>query len=428
MILIPEPSRFPVNVSPLAILERITSVSPFFGKKQMVSSSFFHYLIWSFLKPKEMRFIHLADTHLGAAGPTRKVTPSGVNQREEDFCLTFCRAVDMILKLKPDFVIHAGDLFHQVRPTNRILAFAARELQRLTIKDIPVIIISGNHDSPKQPYVGNVLSVLEILEGLHLVYGNIYEEIVIGEAKIHALPQCLDEEDLKREMDRAWPDEKYRYNVLTVHGAVAGIKEFQMGEISEQQIPDSLFRRGFDHVALGHYHLRFEVQKNVYYAGSTERVSFGELGQEKGFWEVYLQSGESVFHPLKIRPMIELETIDCSTHEVDRIPEIIESRIKEADLADKIVRLKVMNLPASSYRSLPLNEIRKMTQSALYFDLKIERATEPGFTGAETAAIGKLSREFSLYLQRQKMRGADKEKLGEIGLKYILSAQKGEEE
>ena len=375
-----------------------------------------------------MRFVHIADTHLGASGPTRKVTPSGVNQREQDFCLAFSRAVDTILKIKPDFVIHAGDLFHQVRPTNRILAFTARELQRLTTKEIPVLIISGNHDSPKQPYVGNVLSVLEILEGLHLVYGNMYEKIVIGEAKIHAIPQCLDEEDLKREMDRAWPDEKYRHNILTIHGAVAGMKEFQMGEILEQQIPDSLFRRGFDYVALGHYHLRFEVRKKVYYAGSTERLSFGELGQEKGFWEVDLQAGEEVFHPLKVRPMIELESIDCSNYEGDEIPRIIESRIGGNDIADKIVRLKVVNLPASSYRSLPLGEIRKMTESALYFDLKIERIVESGITGAETAAIGKLSREFSDYLERQKVRGADKEILGEIGLKYILSAQKGEEE
>ncbi|KPJ50878.1 MAG: hypothetical protein AMJ41_00770, partial [candidate division Zixibacteria bacterium DG_27] len=106
--------------------------------------------------------------------------------------------------------------------------------------------------------------------------------------------------------------------------------------------------------------------------------------------------------------MIELESIDCSNYEGDEIPRIIESRIGGNDIADKIVRLKVVNLPASSYRSLPLGEIRKMTESALYFDLKIERIVESGITGAETAAIGKLSREFSDYLERQKVRGADK--------------------
>jgi exonuclease SbcD len=375
-----------------------------------------------------MRFVHLADTHLGASGPTRKVTPSGVNQREEDFCLAFSQAVDRILELKPDFVVHAGDLFHQVRPTNRILAFAARELRRLVAKRIPVVVISGNHDNPKQPHVGNVLSVLEILEGLHLVYRNSYEQVVVGETMIHAVPQCLDEENLRGEVDKAWPESKHRYNVLTVHGAVAGMREFEMGEISEQMIPDSLFRRGFDYVALGHYHLHCEVQKNVCYSGSTERLSFGELGQEKGFWEVDLETGEKVFHPLRIRPMIELETVDCTGRETDEITKTIESRIGENDIADKIVRLKVVNLPASSYRSLSLGEIRKMTEAALYFDLKMERAAEPGIPGAETAAIGKLSREFSDYLERQKLKGAEKERLLETGLKYILSAQKGEEE
>jgi DNA repair exonuclease SbcCD nuclease subunit len=67
---------------------------------------------------------------------------------------------------------------------------------------------------------------------------------------------------------------------------VAGIPEFSMGELSEQEIPTSYFDLGFDYVALGHYHRHCQVAPVVVYAGSTERLSLSELGQEKGFVEV----------------------------------------------------------------------------------------------------------------------------------------------
>ncbi|MGB2988415.1 MAG: metallophosphoesterase [Candidatus Zixiibacteriota bacterium] len=78
-----------------------------------------------------MRFVHISDSHLGASGYSRRLSASGYNQREEDVCNSFQAAVDQIIELKPDFVLHSGDLFHTVRPTNRLINFAIRQILRV---------------------------------------------------------------------------------------------------------------------------------------------------------------------------------------------------------------------------------------------------------------------------------------------------------
>src|SRR4030066_1485377 len=107
-----------------------------------------------------MKFVHISDTHLGASGFGRRISSSGVNQREEDICNSFVWAIDNILELRPDFVLHSGDLFHSVRPSNRILDFALRQFLKLSQAQIPTVIISGNHDSPKQRALGSISSIL----------------------------------------------------------------------------------------------------------------------------------------------------------------------------------------------------------------------------------------------------------------------------
>ena len=95
-----------------------------------------------------MRIVHLSDTHLGYAAYGR-VNDRGLNQREEDVFAAFSRVVDATLEIHPDVVIHAGDLFDSVRPTNRAVSFAVEQILRLAKRGIPFVAISGNHETPK---------------------------------------------------------------------------------------------------------------------------------------------------------------------------------------------------------------------------------------------------------------------------------------
>jgi len=388
-----------------------------------------------------MRFVHISDSHLGASGFSRRLSLSGYNQREEDICNSFASAVDKIIELSPDFVLHTGDLFHSVRPTNRIINFAIRQILRIVNLKIPMVIISGNHDTPKQRSVGSVFSFFEVFSPfLHLVYKNKYESIRInsreagsfGQCTIHAIPHCLDQENFGEELAKVRIDQEAKYNILMLHGVVAGIPEFSMGELSEQEIPTSYFDLGFDYVALGHYHRHCQVAPGAIYAGSTERLSLSELGQEKGFVEVEIpdsrfkvsagscgQDLKPKFHPVTCRDMIELPTLDANDLDPDGVYQGIEGRIDSQEITDKIVRLKIINIPEYVYNSLDFRKITELKSKAFHFDLRFERKDEKEKTFTTETTIGKLPLEFEQYIKQAVVENLNKDRLLELGLKYL---------
>lgn len=366
------------------------------------------------------------------------MSPSGFNQREEDICNSFACAVDRIIELKPNFVLHTGDLFHTVRPTNRIINFAVRKILRITRSHIPVVIISGNHDAPKQRAVGSVFSFFEVLSPvLHLVYKNQYELIRLDKTAIHAIPHCLDQEDLHRELAKVKPvggrrtadgGQRAAYNVLMLHGVVAGIPEFSMGELAEQEIPSSYLKMPFDYVALGHYHRHCEVEPRVYYAGSTERLSMAELGQKKGFVEVDLEGKEVKFHPVPTRDMLELTPVDAGELSQEEVLLEIEKRITMQEIAEKIVRLKVENIPEHIYNSLDFRRIGELKSKAFHFDLRFNRKEEAVKDQSDRSSIGRLNQEFAQFLKQAEVEGLKKERLLQLGLGYLSTEPEEERE
>ena len=111
-----------------------------------------------------MRLAHLADPHLGVRQYHRQ-TPSGINQREADVARAFRLAVEGVIAAHPDAVVIAGDLFHSVRPTNAAIVFAFKQLQRLreALPDAPIVLVAGNHDTPRSAETGSILRLFEEL-------------------------------------------------------------------------------------------------------------------------------------------------------------------------------------------------------------------------------------------------------------------------
>ncbi|MCU0621560.1 MAG: metallophosphoesterase [Gemmatimonadales bacterium] len=98
-----------------------------------------------------MKLAHLADPHLGIR-QYHRLTPAGINQREADVANAFRAAIDDVIAVRPDAVVVAGDLFHAVRPSNAAIVFAFRQFQRLreALPAAPVVLIAGNHDTPRR--------------------------------------------------------------------------------------------------------------------------------------------------------------------------------------------------------------------------------------------------------------------------------------
>jgi len=369
-----------------------------------------------------IRFVHMADSHLGAGGFGNKLNEHGLNQREEDICRTFSLAIDKTIELKPDFVIHAGDLFHSVRPTNRIINFAIIELLKLTAANIPVVIISGNHDAPKQRSVGHVLSIFENLEGVYPIFRSKYEVLELKGVTIGCLPHCLTPEILQEQFERVRAGET-RFNILVAHGVAAGIDRFSMAELSEEEIPSSLFNSGFDYVALGHFHKYTQVEENVYYAGSTERLSFGEIGEEKGILEVELESRSVCFHSLPVRGMIELDTIDAKGFDYNELSAELERAFSNINVSGNIVRLKIINLSEVLYNNLPVRDIREQTREAFYFKLNTEREEAVHIQLDGEMKFGRLLDEFNSYLEKRPIEKLDKQKIIQLAEQYFRKVE-----
>ena len=99
---------------------------------------------------KPFSFVHAADLHLG-------YSQYGLEARRQDFDNAFKELVDKTIELKPDFMIIAGDLFHQPRPSNVTLENTIRSFKRLKDAGIPVLTVDGSHDSAPNTITGTIL-------------------------------------------------------------------------------------------------------------------------------------------------------------------------------------------------------------------------------------------------------------------------------
>lgn len=367
-----------------------------------------------------MRIVHLADVHIGHQRAGAKIDPeTKLNQREVDVCTAFSGAVDAVIELKPDAMLISGDLFDSVGPSNRALNFVVSQLSRLSKEGVPVVVIGGNHDTPSMRETGSVLQPLGKLAGITPVFRGQYEVVKIGEATIHCLPHAH-KEGYDAEAKRLKADPKAKYNILMTHAAVAGIKEFSMGEFKEAEIPSSAFC-GWDYVALGHYHKFTRVGEGVYYPGSLERLSFAEAGQKKGLIEVDLTTKEVKFHEIPGREMVDLE-ISASELGVEEAQGKIESLIEKIKPEGKVVRVTVKDIDPAVYRALNLRPIKEIYASATFCELRIVKNGSEEIASAERAIKGDLIQEFKGFMASLDMSEKKKRELTQTGVEYLERA------
>src|SRR5690348_5518825 len=283
-----------------------------------------------------MRLVHLSDLHLGFR-QYQRLTPGGINQREADVAKSFQNAIDRIIELRPDLVLVGGDVFHNVRPTNPAIVHAFLQFSRLRagLPDAPVVIVAGNHDTPRAAETGSILRLFREL-GIHVAYAE-PERFYFSELEIAVLAVP----DVIGKKAAFTPDVNARYNVLLLHGEVQGMlpAHFASADRAALEIPLSdIGAASWDYVALGHYHVYRQIEPNVYYSGSTDYTSanaWGELYEErvagvpgKGMIEWNLESGAHTFHPLALsRPLIDLPPISARGLTVAEVDERIQSAV-----------------------------------------------------------------------------------------------------
>ncbi|HVX89825.1 MAG TPA: exonuclease SbcCD subunit D [Gemmatimonadales bacterium] len=339
-----------------------------------------------------MRIAHLADLHLGFR-QYHRLNPNGINQREADVANAFRAAVDGVLLEQPDAVIVAGDLFHAVRPTNQAIVFAFKQFQRLRegLPDAPIIVIAGNHDTPRSSETGSILKLFEELgidvaadKERRLVYPKHQLSVL---AVPHEALFAADRPELRPAGDEL-------FQVLVLHGEVEGI--FPADRSSAEHGGAHLTERDltggdWTYVALGHYHVQTRVRDRVWYSGSLEYVSsnpWGELAEEravgrsggeavgKSWLLVDLRTGKVESTPITLaRKIFDLPPIDAADLSPAEIDKLIADRVGSitGGLEDQVARLVVRNIPRHVARELDHAKLREYKGQALHFHLDLRR-------------------------------------------------------
>ena len=337
-----------------------------------------------------MKLAHLADLHLGFRQCERQ-TPRGGNQREADVAEAFRRAVDDLIDQRPDLILLAGDIFHSIRPANPAILFLFRQLQRLRaeLPDSAVVMIAGEHDTPRSAETGTILRLYEAL-GVEVVVDQARRLVFPAlDCSVLAVPhQAL----AQPERPALRPQGGRTFNVLLLHGQWPGVGEAR-GTMEYGGAPvdrTDLAPAQWDYVALGHYHVAQQLAPNAWYAGSLEYVApnpWGQLQDEaehgrrgKGYLLVELPGARVTFRPLALaRRHVELPVIEGKGLTPKELDERIAAAVAVAKppIDDQVVRLLVFDVSRATARDLDHAAIRAYKARALHFQLDVRRPELP---------------------------------------------------
>jgi len=387
-----------------------------------------------------MKLAHLADLHVGFRQFDRQ-TAKGANQREVDVAEVFKRAVDDLLEQKPDLIVIAGDLFHSVRPTNAAILYCFRQLQRLRtgLPATPIVVVAGEHDTPRSSETGTILRLYEAL-GVEIAVEDA-RRIVLPtlDCAVLAVPQqALAKADRPALRPEAGGP---TLNVLVTHGVYGGLGE-ERGTVEYGGAALSrelLAPEKWDYIALGHYHTAQSVATNAWYSGSLEYLPpnpWGQLQDEadqkkskrngKGYLLVELPGARVTFRPIApARRHIDLPPIQGGGLNAKEVDAQIAERVAAAKIDDQIVRLLVWDVERAVARDLDHAAIRGYKARALNFQLDLRRpesqrvATVSG-AGARRQTLPETVKDF---LGRRPLDAElNRETFVKLGVEYLESA------
>lgn len=328
-----------------------------------------------------IRFVHVADVHIGMDNYGRINPATGLSTRLEDFLSTLDEAVDRAIEERVDLFVVAGDIYKTRDPTPTHQREFARRVRKLTQADIRVLLVAGNHDLPLSPSRATAIDIFSALDVTGVTVARIISSFRIetrsGPVQILALPWMTrsivlaDEqhkgatiEDLNRRMIEMATDRLMKLGeatdptlptMLVAHAHVFGAKSGAERMLNVGRDPilpiQSLNVPNIGFVAMGHIHRHqalISTDPAVVYPGSINRVDFGEEEEDKGFILGELHPGrcEWRFVPVHARPFL---TIEVTVDDDAPTESVIRAIRKQADrVPDAVVRVELTTSRAAS--------------------------------------------------------------------------------
>jgi DNA repair protein SbcD/Mre11 len=370
-----------------------------------------------------IRVLHFADLHIGMENYGRLDPATGTSSRARDFLDRLDEVVEFAANRHADAVIFSGDAFKTRDPEPTQQREFARRIKRLA-EFAPVLLLVGNHDLPGAASKATSLDIYHVLDIPRVIVGYKPEGRLIetpsGPLYLAWMPYPS--------RNRLLADETYRGKSLpelefalrdvaanliadlaqdasrqtaprilaghfSVGGAVFGSeRSVMLGNdvaVSKSTLADPVW----DYVALGHIHKHQNLTEGepgvppVVYAGSLERIDFGEEKEPKGFCWVEVERGSAnvefipvharAFHTIRVKPGAGEDPTQAALAEI---------ALRTNSIPDSIMRV-IVELSAEQAERLDERAIQKAAGSASH--LTIQREVQE----ASRARLGDIGAE-----------------------------------
>ena len=413
-----------------------------------------------------MKILHFADLHLGVESYGRIDPTTGLSSRMLDFLKALDRVVDYAIENKVDLVLFCGDAYKSREPTQTQQREFAKRINRLSTSGIPIFLLIGNHDLPNAIGKATTTEIFDTLTVKNVYVSNRPEVYRIptasGIVQVVSLPwlrrsALLTKEDTKNlnfeqinqrlqaamteviaakagELDPELPA------ILAAHVWVTGAKVGSESSMTIGQehalLVSNVIHPAFDYIALGHIHKHQLLNENppVVYAGSLERLDFGEAEDEKGFYLVEIEPGSEKgqrrtsfdFHPLDGRRFVTV-SVKIEPEDIEPTATVLRAITEQGDnIKDAIVRLQV-SLPAELEGQLRDSDIRNALREAHYFTFakEIRRETRVRLGEGGTAEEITPAQALKAYLESKKVPAERAKVLLEYGERLIQEQKTG---
>ena len=293
-----------------------------------------------------MKFIHIADVHLGAEPLCGRYT----SIRKKEIWDSFENIINICNEEKVDTLFIAGDLFHR-QPLLRELKEVDYIFSKL--EKTKVFLIAGNHDYIKKD---SYYRTFKWSDNVYTLFGEQVEYIVDDELSLAVYGASYYKKEIKDELYNINAGNNAKYEVLLAHGGDA------------KHIPVNFQRlssAGFDYVAFGHIHLPGAPVKNkIIYSGALEPMDINDVGPHGYVIGTMDETGVSTkFVPIAKRKYIHLSVEVKSSMTFGEIKDVVRKSIEERGVENMYkIKLTGMRHPETEIDTYYLNPYENIVE------------------------------------------------------------------
>ncbi|NJD77489.1 MAG: exonuclease SbcCD subunit D [Candidatus Methanoperedens sp.] len=380
-----------------------------------------------------MNFIHASDFHLGYA-------QYGLVERFRDYARAFHSVIQYTIDHKAEFILISGDLFHKRNINAPTYEQAYKVLSELKEKSpsTRVYAIEGNHDLAFHQDGKGWLEILNsqgLLQLIRLKEANgvklmgdcveldgarIFGVRYLGSSTISVIPQIA--EEIKKINDARGK----KYTILMMHLGLEGQAKMQTaGEIPYNSLLP--LKDVVDYLALGHYHMKYELDGWIFNPGSVEMISMNEYGLPKGFYHVR-DSGAKHIIPIT-RPVRRIKIDISSIATPQELYSNVESRLDRepsapSDPLIEILLYGTMNFPKSEISSDRIKSMITDKFKPLWSEIKIlNSSSQYTLNEGDVRGLTREQIELRVFSDRVNLDGRYRDNVEDI-VKTIIEAKK----